>query len=61
MGVHWDKVMGGGERGVGGEQLFYFLESNRAVERYFYQKCKHRVNSVSVFSSVEKKKGKSLT
>ena len=56
MGVHWDKVMGGGERGAGGEQLFYFLESNRAVERYFYQKYKHRVNSLFQFFPLWRKR-----
>lgn len=58
MGVHWEKVMagGGGRRG----QLFCFLESNRAVERYFYQKCKHRVNSLFQFFPRGEKERKEL-
>lgn len=48
MGVHWDKVIGGG--------VFCFLENDRAVERYFYQKCKHHVNSLLQFFPLWRKR-----
>lgn len=57
MGVHWEKVMGGGSGGGG--SCFVFWKVTELL-RDTSIKCKHRVNSLFQFFLVEKKKGKSL-